>query len=93
MLKNIKQEVGPLSRFKAIRERTGLSAHAFGLEMEREGVTSRDYYMNIDAGRATPKRDIEEGIIRVNAGLRSVPFNQVLLELRGKEEEHDLVIS
>lgn len=78
------------NRYAEVRERTGLTTYAFGSELEARGLCTRDYYYRIERGAGTPKIGIENAIIRLNAELRGVSFNEVLLELRGVSSEPQL---
>lgn len=79
----------PENKYAAIRERTGLSAYAFGGLLEQKSIATRNHYYKYERGHATPRADLEDAIIRLNAELRGVPFNQVLLELRGLEPQDE----
>lgn len=77
------------NKYVTIRQRTGLSAYAFGGLLEQRGLGTRNHYYKYERGVATPRVDIEDAIIALNAEIRNIPFNNVLLELRGLEPKSE----
>lgn len=83
-----------MTKYKELRERTGMSAYAFGKElMARRGTHIQMWYA-YERGHRTPQnRDLEDAILALLAEKLGRTFNDVLLEVRGKEGELDAILS
>jgi transcriptional regulator with XRE-family HTH domain len=83
-----------MTKYRELRERTGLSAYGFAKELlYRRGTHPQTWY-GYEQGRRVPQnQELENAIIQLLADKLGVSFNEILLELRGKEEERDLILS
>lgn len=76
------------NKYARIRERTGLSAYAFSGQLEQRGLVTRNHYYKYERGEAIPRSEQEDAIIALNAELRGLDFNDVLIELRGENPKN-----
>jgi DNA-binding transcriptional regulator YiaG len=75
-----------MTKYRELRQRTGLTAYGFAkLLLAKRGTHPQTWY-SYERGHRTPQnQELENAVIELLAEKLDLPFNDVLLELRGKE--------